>query len=585
MLLDGYRERKAQVRYELEQLAELAGQLGMASVRREISDTWLPKFDEERFNLVVLGEFNHGKSTFVNALLGKALLPVGITPTTATINHIVWSDNPRARVIKRDASAQDIEPEQLADFVTIEGEQSSEVQYVELGYPAPLLRDRITLVDTPGVNDINEARAEITYSYIPSADAVIFLLDSTQVLKQSERIFIQQRLLRRSRDKLLFVLGKIDLLDDEERAQAIAFAREHLSALVPDPVVFPLSPRQYLAGQIEQSGMLPLLEYLRVYLTEQRVEVLLDNGIADAQRTLRYLSSSVDIKRGTLDLSLQELDERVSGVRNRLEGSRQSLRKLEQRIASEGAAIKATVRHDLRLFSEEFCRVLPAQIEQADASDIKRYLQFFIQDKFKEWAELEGDKIARMLEQLAEEIIEVTNQSVDEAMRMVADRLGEARLDLEIDTLRYDAGIFALGALGTTVFLFVNAFVGGLLTLAAPVLAVVLQERMAGQVKRQAKQKAPEAISSAAETMRPRFEQIVDEFVKRLGEFVSSAGDTLYRGISEVLDQALAERREQGRDASQVREGMEQIRQQLERQGERLEQLREGVWSEQLPTP
>ena len=70
----------------------------------------------------------------------------------------------------------------------------------------------------------------------------------------------------------------------------------------------------------------------------------------------------------------------------------------------------------------------------------------------------------------------------------------DTQIDLEVDTLKYDVGVFALGALGTGIFLFVNTLVGGLLTLAAPILAVVLKERVAGEIKAQAKKSAPEVI-------------------------------------------------------------------------------------------
>ena len=81
-------------------------------------------------------------------------------------------------------------------------------------------------------------------------------------------------------------------------------------------------------------------------------------------------------------------------------------------------------------------------------------------------------------------------------MATLSRELGPAdtKIDLEVDTLKYDVGVFALGALGTGIFLFVNTLVGGLLTLAAPILAVVLKERVAGEIKAQAKKNAPEVI-------------------------------------------------------------------------------------------
>ena len=83
ILLEHHKEAKREIISRFRQLAEVAEQVGMVTLARDIRTTRIPKLESERFHLVVLGEFNHGKSTFVNALLGQDVLPVGITPTTA----------------------------------------------------------------------------------------------------------------------------------------------------------------------------------------------------------------------------------------------------------------------------------------------------------------------------------------------------------------------------------------------------------------------------------------------------------------------------------------------------------------------
>ncbi|HNN97857.1 MAG TPA: dynamin family protein [Pseudomonadota bacterium] len=578
-----HREIKAQLVDVLRDLARLADDTGMHTLVNDLLLTRIPKLEEERFVLVVLGEFNHGKSTFVNALLGAAVLPAGITPTTATINHLVYAEKPYAKAVLSDDSVRAVDPKSLAEWVTIEGQKSEKVRHVEVGWPAEILKDRVTLVDTPGVNDINEARAEITYNYVPRADAVLFLLDGAQVLKQSERAFLEQRILRRSRDKLLFVIGKADLLSPEEREEALKYCRQNLTPVMGgEPSLFLVSAKQALAGQVAQSGLPQLLDYLRRYLADQRGRVLLDNATADGQRLASYLRQNLGIKRRSLTLTLEELETRIARVQKELHGKQQTMRQLQSRITAESDAIKAHIRLDLEEFVRSFCNALPDEIEKAEAADVKKYLQLFVQDTLKAWAEQEGDRVAGQLERLAEEIIQITNENVQAAMQTLASELGPAdtKVELEVATLRYDLGIFALGALGTGIFLFVNTFVGGVLTLAAPIIAVLIHGRLADQVKEQAKQQAPEAVRNAATAIAPRFAQIVDDFAVRLSDFVTAAGQALYRGISEMLDRALAERRAQGIDAA-AREGeiAAQI-QTLTSLEERLEDLRQRLWSD-----
>jgi small GTP-binding protein len=574
---------KKEVLSALSETAKLAGDVGMQTLAGDLQKTRIPKLEEERFSLVVLGEFNHGKSTFVNALCGAPILPAGITPTTATINHLVWADKPKATAHLTDGTTKKVEPKQLADWVTIEGKEASHVHYVEIGWPAEILRDKVTLVDTPGVNDINEQRAEITYSYIPRADAALFLLDGAQVLKQSERAFLEQRILRRSKDKLIFVLGKVDLLSPDEREEALKYCRDNLARVVQEPVIFPLSAKRALDKNPEmqaQSGLQPLQDYLGKYLSNERGRVLLDNAVADGLRTCAYLKQNLGIKKRSLGLQLDELEERIGRVRQQLDGTRAHLRAHHAKIRAEADAIKAGMRLDLEEWQKELKERLPEEIDRADVDAVKKFLQPFLQDVWKDWAEQQGDKIAERLERLAEEIIQVTNENVAEAMHTLTKELGpaDAKVDLEVDTLKYDVGVFALGALGTGIFLFVNTLVGGLLTLAAPILAVLVKERISGAVKSQAKEAIPEVIDKAALAVGPKFEQIVEDFQARLADFVTAAGDALHRGISEVLDRALEERRAQGVDVSERQKEVDEQMARLAGIEKRLEALREKLW-------
>src|SRR5512142_3063573 len=235
ILLEHHKQAKREIVARFSQLAELADSVGMITLARDIRTTRIPKLESERFHLVVLGEFNHGKSTFVNALLGQDVLPTGITPTTAAINHVVWAQNPTARVVLTTGESKYLDPSQLKEWVTVAGGHAAEVAYVELGYPSDLLQNNVVLVDTPGVNDLNEQRAEVTYGYVPRADAVVFLLDAGQALKDSERECLKSRVLENARDRLIFVLGKMDMLSPDERSAVLDYVKTGLEKLVPEP--------------------------------------------------------------------------------------------------------------------------------------------------------------------------------------------------------------------------------------------------------------------------------------------------------------------------------------------------------------
>lgn len=135
--------------------------------------------NNDSFNIVVLGEFKRGKSTFINALLGQSLLPMDVLPETAVISEISYGDEAEVNVLYNDGHRQkgEVSYEYLDNFSARNKKAIiDDVKCIEIKYPMEFLKDNIVLVDTPGVSDLSEQRVEITYNYVPKANAVIFLL-------------------------------------------------------------------------------------------------------------------------------------------------------------------------------------------------------------------------------------------------------------------------------------------------------------------------------------------------------------------------------------------------------------------------
>ncbi|HUP28440.1 MAG TPA: dynamin family protein [Chloroflexia bacterium] len=171
---------------------------------------------EELFLLVIVGEFNAGKSAFINALLGEVVLPEGVTPTTATINLLRYGPQATER--------------EQTDFVT------------ERTYPAEFLRN-ISVVDTPGTNAIIRRHEELTRTFVPRSDLVLFLTSADRPFTESERSFMET--IREWGKKIVLVLNKIDLLQNqEELSRVLHFIEENSLALLGQkPEIFPVSAR------------------------------------------------------------------------------------------------------------------------------------------------------------------------------------------------------------------------------------------------------------------------------------------------------------------------------------------------------
>ncbi len=576
MTYEAFDEGRARVTSALTEVAQLAGRVGAKSLGERIGRGVIGKLAEGRFHLVVVGEFNHGKSSFVNALLGASVLPIGVTPTTAVIHHVVHAPEPVAKIVRKDGA----EPLDVADIKRLsaaEGATGEGIEYVELGWPSRLLEDRIVLVDTPGVNDLALQRADVTYRYIPQSDAVLFLLDGGQLLKDSERAFLQERILAKERDKVIFVVTKADLWSPDERAEAMAYVRQKLEVLVPSPTLFAVSAEQALAGHREQSGIAALEAHLRAYLPRERGRIVLDHAIGEGLAVASMLRHGVEARRAALKMSRDELDRRIELVSREADVTASTISARRAQIREEVAAIKAWAQRDLEVFVDDVVRELPAVVERSSSADLKLHLAAFLEAAFREWAQAESREISEALEGLAERTVTLVKGDTDASAARLSGALELTPPKLEVDTFAWDVGIFAVLTVGIGT-LFTNVLLGGILTVAAPLLALYLRGRVEAETKRRALELGPEALRSAAAQVAPKLDELISDFARQLDEWVVVTGSALYREMLEVLRAARAERAEGEAAAREAAAGLDARTTELDAATSALSSLRASLW-------
>jgi GTPase SAR1 family protein len=579
--LDTFFAKRDEVVEALRGLGDVASSLGTKTLRERVDRELVRKLMEDRFHLVVVGEFNHGKTTFVNALLGESALPVGVTPTTATIHHIRWAERPEAFVVASNGERRAIPFDEAKRFAVGGGSSPEEIDHLEIGYPAPLLKERILLVDTPGVNDLSLQRADVTYSYIPRADAVLFLLDAGQILKESERVFLNDKLLKASRDKIVFIITKWDLLSEEEQREALAYAKNHLSTLVKDPVVFPVSGETALAGNAAASGLAPLVAHLTRFLAEERGRILLDNALGEGLGVAQLLSKGVDARRRSIQMNGDQIERRIEALEKDLAGKSGTIEQRRVQIREEVASIKMGARKDLDRFVDDICRQLPNVIESAKAHELKQFLPAFLEDAFKQWAEEETKEIAIKLEQLGEKTIALVREDARDNARRVAVLLGSdtKRLDVQIDTIKYDIGVVAL-MFGGVALMAVNLMVGGVLAVAGPaIFAMFARGKIHEEFKKRANELGPEAMRETAKKVAPKLDQMIGDFAAKLDAWVVSAGQELHREVVEVLRAAKDARGTGQEDETKANADVEGQAAALAKVAERIEKLRAELWA------
>jgi GTP-binding protein EngB required for normal cell division len=371
---------------------ELLGRLARAleAFGPDVQATDLQRFKEATdqlaglFLLVIAGEFNSGKSSFINALLGERVLPEGVTPTTDRINLLRHG------------------PE-----VT---EQSPEAYLLERTHPAELLRE-LSVVDTPGTNAVIRRHEELTRDFVPRADLVLFVTSADRPFSESEREFLER--IREWGKKIVFIVNKIDILaGPAEQAEVIAYVRDNAAALLGEaPQVFPVSARRAVQARSqnapdlwEQSGFDAVEEYLlRTLDQEERIRLKLLNPLNVGLRlSSRYKEAAFErLKLLSQDIeALQSIDaqlalfhqemlrdfeprlSRLELLLNEMEGRGQrffeeTVRLSRIRSLLDGEGIK-------RAFEREVVGDTPQQLE----AEVGRLIDWIVERNLKVWQDV-----------------------------------------------------------------------------------------------------------------------------------------------------------------------------------------------------
>ena len=190
----------------------------------QLTDDVLQRLENNSFSIAVVGEFKRGKSTFINAILGQGILPSDILPTTATINRITYGIKPLVKIHFKDGREEQIAIDQLTNYVTkltLESENIAvTVQESVVYYPVNYCQNHVDIIDTPGLSD-DENMTAVTLSILPHVDVAILVIMAQSPFSDSERDFLENKLLEEDLGRIIFVVNGIDRCNTPEEAEKV----------------------------------------------------------------------------------------------------------------------------------------------------------------------------------------------------------------------------------------------------------------------------------------------------------------------------------------------------------------------------
>jgi len=375
------------LREEKEALSEMKLALAELDVPREtlatLQDAILQL--DELFLMVVVGEFNAGKSALVNALLGEKVLKEGATPTTSRVTLVKWG-------------------EQIAEQVVDEN-------FAIYTYPLPLLKE-LNIVDTPGTNAVIRYHERLTEDFVPRSDLVLFTTSADHPLTESERQFLE-RILAWGK-KVVFALNKADILENETALEEIrSFVVKHATMVLKDiPEFFPVSARSAQRALSETnpeqrqrlraaSGLDALEGYINSTLDDdRRLQLKFNNPLGVADNIITQIANATqtqaeDIKEdlqtaASLESTVQDYEHDLQNeLRPRLAEVENILHRLEQRgldffdTTMRLTNIQELIRGDkVRAeFEKKVLTDVPQQIE----SQVQYLIDWLVQKDLQEW--------------------------------------------------------------------------------------------------------------------------------------------------------------------------------------------------------
>jgi GTPase Era involved in 16S rRNA processing len=444
-----YKQTVIELNGDLQKLLEYTTKMKLEGNAKAVEDV-MKRLAEDTFSIAIIGEFNRGKSTLINALLGKDVLPMDVLPTTATLNKISYSITPFVKVEYKDGHSEDVEIDKLNNYVTKLTRESEEtaktIKEACVYYPLAFCKNGVTIIDTPGLND-DATMTEVTMSVLPQVDAALMVVMAQSPFSESEREFLESRVITSDLGRVLFVVTGIDLLDEEDvervltnittRIQEHVMAKAEASFGKDSPEyenykrklgkvrVYGLSAKKALKAKLkDDQAMLDFSRFpefenaLEKFLTEDRGAIMLNVPINRIKTSSLELVNAVTLRESALKMQEEEFEHKYKLAMEEIEKIR-SDRKIEFSRVNESA-------HKTYADLQPMIRNIWPQMEKA-AYDAVDSFPIAGEDISKDYLSMTQEKLSRAVQnaisKTGQRLTEGIQEQITIALKGEAERL------------------------------------------------------------------------------------------------------------------------------------------------------------------
>ena len=375
------------------------------------------KLASNLFYLVIVGSSKRGKSSLINALIGKELAPVAVTPLTSVITFFEYSVETKAEVFFVDGRIKNIPMQEVVQYVSEEENPVNKkgVQSLKIYTNASIL-ENIVLIDTPGIGSLFSHNSDTTLQFLPRIDAALFVLSADIPISRTDEEFLLQ--MKKSIPNILFVLNKMDLLSPPELDKIVKYNRESLRKIFDnrksDFELVPVSAREFFQGKQKNStptnGNIKLLhDLIDKKIIGAKDEILTTQSARQLMALTNQLDTLLTVKFDTLQLPVHELEKKRASMQQSFQFMASGKDDFEAVIKNRVDQLKERVAEEserMRIDLEQYChRLLKVetvktwqQIRETDADIFYHQTLDYITQQY--------DELKRRLEKMVKEDFE-----------------------------------------------------------------------------------------------------------------------------------------------------------------------------------
>lgn len=319
----------------LDRLAQIAAELGSERLAGE-AQSIAERVKEGRFYVACIGQFKRGKSTLINALIGEAILPTGITPVTAVPTVVRYGRRHSARIRASDQEWTSIPFERLEEYVSEERnpENAKHIEAVEVFVPSAILASGMCFVDTPGLGSVFGDNTAATKAFIPHIDAALVIIGADPPIGGDELALVEA-VTRHVRD-FIVVINKTDRVSECEREVASGFARKLLAERTGrDFDVLAVSAVERLQENGRGRDWLKLIAALQTLVDESGSQLVRRSGERGIRRISEQMLAILEEERAALVRPIEESEQRILTLRGMVADAERSMSDLAYLFTAE----------------------------------------------------------------------------------------------------------------------------------------------------------------------------------------------------------------------------------------------------------